>query len=434
MHSIIVVGAGPAGAVCALGLQRLGLPVTVVSKPRSFAAVEGTTARVMQSLHQGGLFQALDVIHQSCAREVVWNGQSSSQNHEYLLDRPLFDAALLAQLNAVGIPVIQQSVARIEPNQGGFAITLQSGKILLADFLVEARGRQASASGKGMRGPETVSLLNRWQGSPGPARTTIISLPDAWCWMARLPDGRCYWQLTLDIESSRLGNKDELIKYCAMRRNKCPVTRKFFAKMPAVTDVDLHARSSTATMSKDIVGDNWIRIGDAAMAVDPLSGNGIFQAMSSALQAPAVIRTLLARPEDRLLAQEFHRSRVQQLFLRFARLGRDFYAEETRWPDQPFWKKRSLWPDNKELHSATALEELKVATMAVVENNWITSRRVVTTPDQPLGMWHLQGIELAPFVERLKAYGLEQALVPYSVDEQHQLRSWLGTMLGDSSR
>ncbi|MBY4871381.1 hypothetical protein K6W76_33745, partial [Burkholderia anthina] len=55
---IAVLGAGPAGAAAALGLARLGYPVTVVSEWRHFDAVEGVSGRVLQGLRHAGLVQA----------------------------------------------------------------------------------------------------------------------------------------------------------------------------------------------------------------------------------------------------------------------------------------------------------------------------------------------------------------------------------------
>ncbi|WP_286775909.1 FAD-dependent oxidoreductase, partial [Pseudomonas sp. UBA800] len=52
---ILVLGAGPAGAATAIGLRRLGYPVTVVSDWRRFAAVEGVSQRVLEGLRHAGL-------------------------------------------------------------------------------------------------------------------------------------------------------------------------------------------------------------------------------------------------------------------------------------------------------------------------------------------------------------------------------------------
>ena len=429
MQHIVILGAGPAGVVCALGLQRLGYAVTVVTTPRSFAAVEGVSERVLQGLQQAGLGLALATVNQACQRQVIWNAENSAQNQEFLLDRPAFDAALISQLQQAGIPVLLQSAVKVIENEQGFQINLKDGQQLAADFLVEARGRQAPASGKGLRGPETISLLNRWLGTACTAKTAVTSLPDGWSWMAQLPDGRCYWQLTLDVSSTKLPNKSELINYCSERRQQCVTSQQFFANQPAAKDIDLHARSSTSTLSQAAVGENWIRIGDAAMAVDPLSGNGVFQSLSSALQAPAVIHSLLSHPQQKALAQAFHQSRIENLFMRFARLGRDFYQMEQQWAEAPFWQARANWPDRQQMHSSVSLDEITVAERPVLENDLIVAKTVVITPDQPLGIWHLDGMELAPFVQQVKQLGIEHALAAYPPAQRARLAYWLKSTL-----
>ena len=137
------------------------------------------------------------------------------------------------------------------------------------------------------------------------------------------------------------------------------------------------------------------------MAVDPLSGNGIFQALSSALVAPPVINTLLQYPPDSQLAMEFYRDRVRHTFLRFARLGRDFYRLETRWPGNDFWRQRQLWPDDLPAHGDSAPQLLGLELRPVVAGDRICQRKVAVTSDQPLGIWHVGGVELAPLLELL---------------------------------
>ncbi|EGC97958.1 monooxygenase FAD-binding protein, partial [Burkholderia sp. TJI49] len=95
--------------------------------------------------------------------------------------------------------------------------------------------------------------------------------------------------------STTLPPRDALPAWCAARRHT-PLARDFFGDC-AAAEARVFARTSSATLCADTGGANWLRVGDAAMAVDPLSGNGIFQSLSSALQAPAVIHTLLAHPD-----------------------------------------------------------------------------------------------------------------------------------------
>ncbi len=424
---IVVLGAGPAGAAVALGLRRLGHAVTLVSEWRRFAALEGVSVRVLDALRGAGLHQALANAALPSQRQVNWNGRQHAQNIEFLLDRPSFDRGLREDLRTAGVSLIEGRVMGVQASPSGHCIQIEGQEAFSADFLVDARGRQAPALGKGMRGPETVSLLNRWQGSPGKTASAVESLADGWAWMARRADGHCYWQWTVDVTSAELPGKAMLLEYCRQRRRASAVARAFFADQVEV-DLQLHARSSTAILSPQVCGENWIRVGDAAMAVDPLSGNGIFQSLSSALQAPAVINTLLHKPERAALAKRFHQQRVEQLFLRFARIGRDFYADEQRWSDQPFWQARQQWPDAEVAHAEADFAALRIERAPVLCDGFVDEAEVVITADQPLGIWHVQGVELAPLVRRLKqGEPAEQVLAGLTVEQGRVVRGWLLT-------
>jgi len=424
MTMVVVLGAGPAGAAVALGLRRLGYAVTLVSEWRRFAALEGVSIRVLEALRAAGLHQALADATLPSQRQVNWNGQQHAQNIEYLLDRPSFDRGLREDLRAAGVVLIESRVLGVQSSTSGHQVQIEGHEVLTADFLVEARGRQAPALGKGLRGPETVSLLNRWQGAPGHTASAVESLADGWAWMARRADGQCYWQWTVDVASAGLPGKAQLLEYCRQRRQESAVARAFFGDDPEV-DLQLHARSSTAILSPQVCGENWIRVGDAAMAVDPLSGNGIFQSLSSALQAPTVINTLLRKPERAALAQRFHQQRVEQLFLRFARIGRDFYADEQRWLDQPFWQARRNWPDAEVAHAEADFNALRIERAPVLRDGFVDEAEVVITVDQPLGIWHVQGVEVAVLVRRLRNEPAEQVLTGLTVEQGRMVRSWL---------
>ena len=228
----------------------------------------------------------------------------------------------------------------------------------------------------------------------------------------------------MDVASAELPGKALLLDYCRQRRQQSAVAGAFFGDEPP-TNLHLHARSSTAILSPQVCGENWIRVGDAAMAVDPLSGNGIFQSLSSALQAPAVINTLLRKPERSLLAQRFHQRRVEQLFLRFASIGRDFYGDEQRWPDQPFWQARRQWPDAEVAHAEADFSALRIESAPVLKDGFVDEAEVVIMADQPLGVWHVQGVELAPLVRRLRCEPAERVLEGLSAEQGRTVRSWL---------
>ncbi|UTW14324.1 tryptophan 7-halogenase [Marinobacterium rhizophilum] len=399
---IVVLGAGPAGGAVALGLRRLGYRVTVAGQARPFAAVEGVSERVLAGLRQAGFEQALAQVPEPSPREVTWSGQTSGANTERLLRRVELDRAIGIELQAQGVTLLDGRVRSSRTCGNGYRVEVQGEQggdvqVLQADFLVEARGRAAPGAGlERLRGPETVSLLQAWQGPERAPMSAVQSFGDGWAWMAATEGGLRYLQLTLDVASANLPPKEQLTEYCVTRLSSLARAAPFMAGASPVGTP--HARTSTPILCREPVGDNWIRVGDAAMAVDPLSGNGIFQSLSSALQAPAVINTLLRHPQRRAQARAFHQARVEHLFYRFARIGRDFYAMEQHSAGNSFWQARRAWPDSVEVHQSVTPGQVSIERRAVLNGDLIDEAEVVVTPDQPLGIWHLNGVALAPLL------------------------------------
>lgn len=406
---IIVLGGGPAGGAAALGLVKLGYQVTLISEPRPFQAVEGISERVVEGLRAAGFEEALSCLPEPTPRSVTWQGEASAANTERLLERQRFDQGVLCDLRAAGVCCVDARITKVDLGSVDSVRVTAGGELYQADFLVEARGRSAPAANiERMRGPETVSLLQHWQGDAEAPASAVQSFEQGWAWMARLADGSRYLQLTYDVKNSQLPAKAELVDFCSTQLRQLSVAEPFLAN--AVPTGQLHARTSTPVLCLQTSGRNWLRVGDAAMAVDPLSGNGIFQALSSSMQAPAVINTLLAKPQYAQLARDFHQQRVTELFLRFARIGRDFYAMESQWEEQPFWSSRRCWPDDQQLHENVRPEQITIESRPVLRDLFITPTDVVVTPDQPNGLWHITGVELAPVVQLLQQKPLTQTL------------------------
>lgn len=407
-RGIVVLGAGPAGATVALGLRRLGHAVTVVGVPRAFDAIEGVSDRVLAGLRGVGIEAALAAIEAPSPRRATWAGVSTSLNSERLVDRAAFDRLLWQELQDHGIECIAARVLRWVPGNEGHGLQIQrpgdtQAQTLRARFVVEARGRLAPHAAQGVRrGPETVALLWRGQGAPGgEAGSAVESLPEGWAWTARLPGGAIALQLTVDPAAVDLPPRARLGAYIRQRLSTVACARPFL-DVPA-NEVHALARTSGAVLAPEVCGEHWLRVGDAAMAADPLSGNGIFQSLSSALQAPMVIHTLLNHPADAPHARRFHRERVHGLFDRFARIGRDFYAQELRWADEPFWASRLAWPDTVPAHAAAGDAAPRIEERPVVDRDRIRLAEVVVTADQPLGIWHIDGLQLAPLWRAVQA-------------------------------
>jgi flavin-dependent dehydrogenase len=77
--------------------------------------------------------------------------------------------------------------------------------------------------------------------------------------------------------------------------------------------------------------------GDAALAFDPLAAQGLFNAMYLGLAAAEATHRHLAGDQTVLADYGAEVSAIRQAYrTRHAA----WYQLETRWPDQPFWKRR----------------------------------------------------------------------------------------------
>jgi flavin-dependent dehydrogenase len=408
---VVVFGSGPAGTTTALGLKKLGYAVTVISSPRTFAACEGISERVVEGLRNAGCQNAGSSLPAPTPRFVRWDGVSSSANQERLVLREEFDGALLEDLRQAGIEVVLARVGRIEwPEETLANITIvdqdDRESLVTAGFIVDARGRSAPGGGETrIRGPETVSLLQHWRGPACPPQSMAATFADGWAWLARTADGQRFTQITLAADAPGFPKKSGLRDYYLHHLNSVPEAARFY--QDAIPQGELTARSSTSVLHKKVVRGRFIRVGDAAMAPDPLSGNGIFNALSTALVAPAVINTIMQSSSRALLAARFYEERVRHSFMRFARIGRDFYAMEKSWPSNQFWLARAQWPDAEPAHSTLEPQLVGIQKMPVVDNYQIREREVVITSDQPQGVWHIGGIELAPVIRAARKLPLQ---------------------------
>ena len=389
---IVVLGTGPAGSAAARGLASLGYAVLCLGQIRSPETIEGISERVVKALQHQGFTRALCVLSEPIPRQVLWNGAASAANTEYLVDRQQFDAALIEDLQQHGVTVAQDWVSSATDVGDAWQVTTQSGKRFSGRFLIEARGRRANSDAPCLRrGPETVAMGMKWTIPPTEIRTPGVmafSHSNGWGWVVQDGRGMAFTQLSMAAERAAVKASQDAEAF--IRRMLSDLGTANPLPGGAYPAEAAHYRGSTALLHDAIGTRNKLRIGDAAMAVDPLSGNGIFQSLSSAMAAPAVINTLLQRPQDSAMALQFYQDRCEHLFERFSRVGRDFYQQIDADPVSDFFEQRRNWPDQQPSHVQPD-RVLGTAQRPVINDGFIERKTVVITADQPLGVWRVNG-------------------------------------------
>jgi len=397
---IVILGGGIAGAVTGIQLARANRSVVMLTSPRIESVYEGMSPRTEDGLRFAGCEQALAAVGPWVDRFAHWNGERSQANGEILVDRKALDAGLLDDARAAGVDVRVGRVETVSREPDGWHVVGRDGEdeVVSARFLVEARGRRAPARGGRRHGPASTALVRRWRVPEGmPAVSAVASFADGWCWFAH-PDAP-HADLQIVVDGDGLPARPDLELFYLDRVAEITEAEEWLRG--AMPDGKVIARNANIFMCHDIIGVQSIRIGDAAHGLDPLSGHGQFQAVSTALNAMAVINTLLDRPDDGDLARRFYAERVEQTYLSQARVGRDFYRLESRWADRPFWIQRATWPDDAEAHPRPGAAAPVVARRPVVEDGYVVERDVVVTADHPRGVWQIDGVPLVALMRFL---------------------------------
>jgi flavin-dependent dehydrogenase len=157
-----------------------------------------------------------------------------------------------------------------------------------------------------------------------------------WWYSAMVPDGRIVTAYMTDADL-----------YAGGARHSANYWHKQLAKgVHTSSRLDGYALDSGPFVSAAnsarmdcIAGRNWLAVGDAASALDPLSSQGVYAALQSGLHAGRSIERHLRG--DRLALQKYA-SHVKKGFTEYLRIRKSFYKRELRWPNSAFWQRRQI--------------------------------------------------------------------------------------------
>lgn len=383
---MIVIGGGPAGSVSAWLAARDGLRVLLIDPGRQSGRIEGLSPRLHRWLKATGIGDGNATLG-PFPRRVDWAGQPQPVNAEHAVDRDRFDAHLRHTAKAAGAEILTSSAQR-----NGHAVSLSGGRSLTARWIVDARGRKARHAEQSALPFSTLSICG-WYAQTEPALPgfDITALPEGWLWRATLPGGRHWAQLTVDARSPV--PMEERLSLALSRAGAGDIT----------PETPLQARASAPLLPAPMDDLTCLPVGDALAAMDPLSGHGLFWAVSSALSAAAARRTLTARPGPgtEALCRRYLQERAHETYLRNARIGRDFLRQETRFAEARFWRVRSAFPDDCPAHSPVPTPEIRPGT--VIRGGLIEEMDLLHTPDEPEGVGWFGQIPAAAFWQSLCA-------------------------------
>lgn len=414
---VAIVGAGPSGSVLALRLAQLGHRVLLLERdrfPRRHLG-ESLTPGVKPLLQSCGAESALLAGDARAVGriQVSWGPHSGPRDDPpaggCIVDRAGFDHHLLKLARAAGVRVLQP--AHLECRQWtGNRWTLRivwSGRRISAEahMLADASGRARALGGHRRKvAPSTVALYAYWRGSSLPHEPVMESGRNSWFWGVPLPDGSYNTLAFVDREALQRSRTGPLGAWFGDRLAE---SRLLSGVRNARRWGPVRAMDATPYLADPVASPRCLRIGDAAVAIDPLSSSGVQKAIQAALAGAVVLHTMLRRPNDRHLALQFHRESLERTSRRHLEWARGFYATVAAHNPTPFWTARAKgastpkpevpFPENPST-LLTRSPAVSIQLEPVLGSEFVERRAAVRRPDWDGSIAFLGGRELAPLV------------------------------------
>lgn len=418
-YDVCVVGGGPAGATVALRLSRLGKRVILFEKaafPRPHVG-ESLPARIVslleaQGLHAGALASGYVASRKST---VAWAGQTTrfevQGGASLLVDRAELDLALLsAAERSPGVTVRQNArVVRLTRAGDMWEARLNTGPAARARFVVEATGRaRLLPRDRTALGASTLAMYAYFRGAQTSedADTFVESGQDAWYWGAPLPRG--LFNATVFVDPGRAESYDTLLRRSALLSPVLAHAQR--ERGPYVCD-------ATPYLDRRAVSPFALKVGDAALSLDPLSSQGVYTAMGTALHAAVVLHTMIDRPHDTELAAAFYRSRLQSSAAFHKEAAAAFYDRQAAVTGSELWQRRAALFTAKPVRSALLPEarvmlspKLQFAPVPIVTEAYVARHAGVLLGGEPYAFTD-GGLDVAQLLGVLDAPRLAKEVV-----------------------
>ncbi len=351
---VLIVGGGPAGATAALNLAPLR-SVAVIERnaepsPRIGESLPAAARRLFRDMGLLDSFLAED--HAPCyGNRSVWGDAQPQEldalrdpdGHGWHLDRVRFERWLRDAATSRGAELIAPAtLEHIARDDDGWLVETNAITIR-ASLIIDAAGRAAPVArrlGAQVRVDDRLAcgwVYGRDAGRGSRGLTYIEATEDGWWYTAPMPHGRrvLAFHTDADLPAARIArDRDALLRSASGARELA----FWLDDAGFVADETAGFTAAHSAVLEPCAGDGFLAAGDAALAFDPLSSQGLLNALFTGLAAAEAADSHL-RGDTGALPR--YRDTISGIAATYRRHLALFYGMERRWPHAPFWQRRS---------------------------------------------------------------------------------------------
>jgi len=363
---VLVACAGPAGSSAALDCSLRGLSVALIEHDRYETRRVGETLPPMirQQLTTLGIWERFLECSPLPSYGIRTAWESPIPRHQDFLqnpygcgwhvDRARFDAMLASAATQAGATLFLP--ARIgscsQDKDGAWTLEVAQDGVsssLSVRMLVDATGRKAMLAsrlgGKAEVADRLIGAVSFCENSELAQWTLIEAVENGWWYSVPLPgtstasrekppcaggsaSGMVFAYMTdSDLWMDR--QWDELLQLA-------PLTFERAGRSPIPPPSQIV--SAASVVRRPAAGLNWMAIGDAALAFDPLSGQGVFKSIDTGIRCGSVIARYF---DGDLSALTEYETWINETYTAYLAMRAQFYSSVARWPESRFWKRRA---------------------------------------------------------------------------------------------